>query len=82
MTKRPSWDTELYEGQHAFVWKYGEDLIRILDPKPGERILDLGCGTGQLTGKMAECGSDRLGCIPRNDRAGPAEFSKAAVYPA
>jgi trans-aconitate methyltransferase len=61
MAKRSSWDTELYEAQHGFVWKYGEDLIQLLDPKPGERILDLGCGTGQLTQKIAEHGADVVG---------------------
>lgn len=61
MAKRPSWDTELYEAQHGFVWKFGEDLIQLLDPRKGERILDLGCGTGQLTQKIAERGADVLG---------------------
>lgn len=56
-----AWDTELYEAQHAFVWKLGQDLIELLDPKPGERILDLGCGTGQLTDKIASLGTDVLG---------------------
>ena len=61
MTKRPSWDAELYEARHGFVWKYGESLIELLDPKGGERILDLGCGTGQLTHKIAESGADVIG---------------------
>ncbi len=61
MPKPPSWDTELYEAQHGFVWKYGEELIRLLDPKAEERILDLGCGTGQLTQKIAERGAEVIG---------------------
>ncbi len=32
-----------------------------MDPKPGERILDLGCGTGRLTEKIAESGAEVLG---------------------
>jgi trans-aconitate methyltransferase len=56
-----AWDTELYEAQHTFVWKLGQDLIELLDPKPGERILDLGCGTGQLTEKIASLGIDVVG---------------------
>jgi trans-aconitate methyltransferase len=61
MPERSSWDAELYEARHGFVWKYGENLIQLLDPKSGERILDLGCGTGQLTQKIAEHGGDVVG---------------------
>jgi trans-aconitate methyltransferase len=55
------WNTNLYEDKHAFVWKYGEDLINLLSPQPGEDILDVGCGTGQLTAKIAEAGVNILG---------------------
>ncbi|MEA5504123.1 methyltransferase domain-containing protein [Halotia wernerae UHCC 0503] len=50
------WDTDLYENKHAFVWEYGQNLLKLLNPKPGESILDLGCGTGQLTAKIAQTG--------------------------
>jgi trans-aconitate methyltransferase len=55
------WDTELYEARHAFVWHFGESLVELLDPKPGERILDLGCGPGQLTQRIAEHGASVVG---------------------
>ena len=51
------WDAASYEGQHSFVWKYGADLLPLLEPKPGERIRDIGCGTGHLTAKIAESGA-------------------------
>jgi trans-aconitate methyltransferase len=55
------WDSELYSQKHAFVFKYGEDLLALLDAKPGERILDVGCGAGQLTAQIAAAGAEVTG---------------------
>ena len=55
------WDTSLYDQKHAFVFKYGEELIGLLKPQRGERILDVGCGTGHLTSRIADRGSDVTG---------------------
>jgi trans-aconitate methyltransferase len=55
------WNTAFYETKHAFVWQYGEDLLTLLSPQPRERILDLGCGTGQLTQKIAAVGAEVIG---------------------
>ena|ERR1044072_4356 len=52
-----SWNPALYQQKHAFVYEYGKDLLALLDAKPGERILDLGCGTGQLTRAIAAAGA-------------------------
>jgi trans-aconitate 2-methyltransferase len=51
------WNSALYEKNHAFVWQYGESIVELLAPKAGEQILDLGCGTGQLTEKIAQTGA-------------------------
>ncbi len=72
-----TWNATLYEDQHAFVWQYGEDLVQLLSPKTGESILDLGCGTGQLTAQLA-----RAGAAVRGIDADTAMIAKAQLnYP-
>ena len=72
MARFSRWDTELYEAQHSFVWKMGQGLIEELNPQAGERILDLGCGTGQLTDLIAERGAEVLGLDASPDMIGQA----------
>ena len=52
-----TWDTDRYQTQHDFVWRYGEGLLPLLAAQAGECILDLGCGTGQLTQQIADQGA-------------------------
>jgi trans-aconitate methyltransferase len=59
MTDR--WDSSLYDDRHSFVWKKGADLIDLVAIAPGERVLDLGCGTGHLTAKIADLGVEVIG---------------------
>jgi trans-aconitate methyltransferase len=55
------WDAGLYDSKHAFVWKQATALLDLLAAQPGERILDLGCGTGHLTAQIAATGAEVLG---------------------
>ncbi|WP_337867419.1 methyltransferase domain-containing protein [Meiothermus sp.] len=60
MSKTP-WDAHLYQDKHAFVWKMGVPLLELLNPQAGERILHVGCGTGQLTAQIAQTGASVVG---------------------
>jgi trans-aconitate 2-methyltransferase len=52
-----AWNAQQYEAGYSFVWQYGRDLLGLLAPQAGERILDVGCGTGQLTAEIAASGA-------------------------
>jgi SAM-dependent methyltransferase len=47
------WDPERYARNARFVSDLGAPLLDLLKPRPGERILDLGCGDGALSEKIA-----------------------------
>ena len=60
-TMMKKWDAELYDKTHDFVSKYGEGILSYLNPKPDETILDLGCGTGDLTQEIFLTGANIIG---------------------
>jgi trans-aconitate methyltransferase len=55
------WDASLYDAKHAFVWEKAKGVVELLAAKPGEQILDLGCGTGTLTAEIAGTGAHVVG---------------------
>jgi trans-aconitate 2-methyltransferase len=61
LADKAKWDAGLYDDKHSFVWKLAAGVLELLNAQPGERILDLGCGTGHLTAKIAAFGSQVVG---------------------
>jgi len=55
------WDAADYAKVGAFVAELGGAALDLLDPQPGERILDVGCGEGTLTKKIVGRGATVLG---------------------
>ena len=55
------WDAADYARVGGFVAELGVAALDLLDPKPGERILDVGCGEGTLSRKIIERGATVLG---------------------
>jgi len=71
------WNADLYDSKHSFVFQYGENVLELLDVKPGERVLDLGCGTGYLVSQIKAQGAEVIGAD-----ASPEMIEKAkATYP-
>ena len=58
---KQSWNPDAYAASARFVTDLGLPVLELLAPRPGERILDLGCGDGPLTARLAAMGCDVVG---------------------
>ncbi|MCP2336577.1 class I SAM-dependent methyltransferase [Actinomadura rupiterrae] len=56
-----NWSVSTYDSAFGYVSAHGAPLVDLLDPQPGEKIIDLGCGTGSFTADIAERGAEVLG---------------------
>ncbi len=56
-----SWNAAEYQRHAAFVPALAHEVVMLLNPRPGEEILDLGCGDGSLTAQMQNLGCSVTG---------------------
>jgi trans-aconitate methyltransferase len=68
-----TWNTEAYAANGRFVATLASDVVALLNPQPGEQILDLGCGDGALTEQLAA-----IGAIVTGVDASPAMLAAAS----
>lgn len=55
------WSASDFAKNGRFIHDMAGPIFALLAPKPGERILDLGCGDGTLTAEIEAAGADVLG---------------------
>lgn len=56
-----NWNAQLYDGKHQFVSEFGQDVVKLLAPSANEKILDAGCGTGDLASSLFHEGVHAVG---------------------
>jgi len=62
-----TWNASDYAATARFVSDLGQPVLDLLAPRAGERILDVGCGDGALTQRIAEAGAAVVGADPAPD---------------
>ncbi len=72
-THPQQWNSSRYEKNARFVSDLGEPLVDLLNPQPGERILDLACGDGVLTEKIIAKGAEVVGVDSSADMVAAAQ---------
>ncbi|NHN29195.1 class I SAM-dependent methyltransferase [Paenibacillus agricola] len=55
------WNAGHYDSNIGYVSRLGKGVVELLAPQSHEKIVDLGCGTGDLAAIISQSGADCLG---------------------
>jgi SAM-dependent methyltransferase len=67
------WKADRYAEHAPFVPLLGQYVLGLLNPQPGERILDVGCGDGTLSARIIEAGATVVGVDGSQDMVAAAK---------
>ncbi|MCW2903636.1 MAG: Methyltransferase type 11 [Streptosporangiaceae bacterium] len=71
------WAVATYDSAFGYVSAQGAPLVDLLDPQPGEKVIDLGCGTGTFAAEIDARGAEVLGI----DGSGKMIAQAASLHP-
>ena len=62
---KDGWSAEAYNRNASFVYSnaYTAAVLSLLDAKPGDRIVDFGCGSGELTVQIEKVATRQQGGV-------------------
>jgi len=61
MLYKTMFDPEVVRMRQRFVTEFGMPVLELMNPQPGERILDVGCGLGSICEKLNGMGCTTVG---------------------
>ncbi len=65
--RQQHWCADQYERHARFVADLAVDLIDLLNPRSGQRVLDIGCGDGAFSSRVCARGAQVVGIDPAPD---------------
>jgi ubiquinone/menaquinone biosynthesis C-methylase UbiE len=74
------WKTELYDNKLGYVSELGKGVVELLNHQKGEKILDLGCGTGDLAYEISKTGANETGMDLSREMIGKAREKYPEIH--